>query len=175
MINKYEAIGILGCIGVMAVALFLMRMDDASSLLSSATTDTQAAAVVKAGENADDLSNVLTDSLNKRGALTKLITDDVIVGDGESVAEGDTVKVHYIGTLQNGQQFDNSYTKGEPYEFTVGDNEVIKGLDQGVLGMKKGGQRIVVVPAELAYGSREVGPIPSNSTLVFAIELIEIK
>jgi len=175
MINKFEAIGILVCVGVMALALFFMRLDTASTLLSSIDSDTQAASVVVAENKKEELEATLADSMDKTGALQNLIIDDVVVGEGAEVKEGDTVRVHYIGTLQNGQQFDNSYVKGEPYTVKVGAGDVIKGWDQGLLGMKEGGQRILVVPAELAYGNRAVGPIPANSPLVFAIELVEIK
>jgi FKBP-type peptidyl-prolyl cis-trans isomerase len=83
--------------------------------------------------------------------------------------------VHYIGTLQNGQQFDNSHTRGEAFTFTVGEGMVIKGWDEGLLGMKVGGQRLLVIPPDMAYGANAIGPIPANSTLLFSIELIEIK
>jgi FKBP-type peptidyl-prolyl cis-trans isomerase len=105
----------------------------------------------------------------------KLVIDDIVIGTGEEVKEGDTVSVHYIGTLPDGTEFDNSNKRGEPFEFTVGEGRVIKGWEDGLVGMKVGGQRILVIPPELAYGSQAMGPIPANSTLVFAIELLEIK
>jgi peptidylprolyl isomerase len=83
--------------------------------------------------------------------------------------------VHYVGTLQNGTEFDNSKKRGQPFEFTVGAGQVIKGWDQGLVGMKVGGQRILVIPPDMAYGERGVGPIPGNATLVFSIELIDVK
>jgi FKBP-type peptidyl-prolyl cis-trans isomerase len=178
MINKFEAVGIFVCIGIMALALFFMRVDSNMGLLSSIDTQSQAASVIvsKDGENSDQmLAQTLADSMNSVGALENLIIDDVVVGEGDEVKEGDTVTVHYIGTLQNGQQFDNSYIKGTPFTFTVGKGEVIKGWDQGLLGMKKGGQRIIVVPSELAYGTSGMGPIPGNAVLVFSVELIETK
>jgi FKBP-type peptidyl-prolyl cis-trans isomerase len=176
MINKFEAIGIFACVGIMALALFFMRIDANTDLLSRVDTQTQAASIVISEEGGDqELVHSLRGSMNAAGELESLIIDDVVAGEGAEVKSGDTVTVHYIGTLQNGQQFDNSYVKGTPFTFTVGKGEVIKGWDRGLVGMKKGGQRILVIPAELAYGSKAVGPIPAQATLVFAIELIEIK
>lgn len=178
MINKFEAIGIFLCIGVMAFALFLLRMQENSSLLSLVTTSSQVASVVSTKEDEDTdeaLKATISSSFDSKGNITQLIIDDVVKGDGATVKKGDTVAVHYIGTLQSGQQFDNSYTKGQPFVFTVGEGRVIKGWDDGLIGMKVGGQRILVVPPELAYGSNAVGTIPANSTLVFAVALIEIQ
>ena len=97
-----------------------------------------------------------------------------MVGSGQSVKIGDTISVDYIGTLQNGQEFDNSYKRGTPFSFTVGEGKVIKGWDQGVVGMKIGGKRILVIPSDLAYGSKGYGPIPSETNLVFIVELLKI-
>ena len=88
---------------------------------------------------------------------------------------GDTVSVHYVGTLQNGTEFDNSNKRGAPFEFTVGGGQVIKGWDEGLVGMRVGGQRILVIPSDMAYGEKGIGPIPGGATLVFSIELIAIK
>ncbi|MCA9368626.1 FKBP-type peptidyl-prolyl cis-trans isomerase, partial [Candidatus Kaiserbacteria bacterium] len=88
---------------------------------------------------------------------------------------GDTVAVHYVGNLQGGAEFDNSRKRGTPFEFTVGKGMVIEGWDKGLVGMQVGGQRALVIPPEMAYGEQGIGPIPPNSTLVFMIELVEIK
>jgi FKBP-type peptidyl-prolyl cis-trans isomerase len=85
------------------------------------------------------------------------------------------VSVHYIGTLQDGTEFDNSKKRGAPFEFKVGEGRVIAGWEEGLVGMQVGGQRVLVIPPEKAYGSNGVGPIPGNATLVFSIELLEIK
>lgn len=176
MINKFEAVGIFVCVGIMAIALFLMRVDSNALLLSGIEGDTQAAAVVVSNEEGNGaLIDTLADSITPTGEIDKLIIDDVIEGEGAEVQSGDTVSVHYIGTLQNGQQFDNSYTKGSPFTFSVGKGEVIQGWEQGLIGMKEGGQRILVIPASLAYGNKAVGLIPPHATLVFSVELVEIK
>ncbi len=106
---------------------------------------------------------------------TELISEDLTVGTGPAVVAGDTVSVHYTGTLTNGQKFDSSLDRGQPFEFSVGAGEVIKGWDQGLVGMQVGGKRKLTIPASLGYGSRSVGTIPANSTLIFEIELLAIK
>ena len=104
-----------------------------------------------------------------------MVIDDIKVGTGAEVESGNTVVVHYVGTLQEGMEFDNSRRRGEPLEFTVGVGQVIQGWDEGLIGMKVGGERILVIPSDKAYGEKGIGPIPGNATLVFKIELLEVK
>ncbi|MBI2623441.1 MAG: FKBP-type peptidyl-prolyl cis-trans isomerase [Candidatus Liptonbacteria bacterium] len=99
---------------------------------------------------------------------------DIIAGTGAHAKAGDKVTVHYTGTLADGTVFDSSKTRGTPFSFTLGAGEVIQGWDTGVAGMQVGGTRKLVIPAELAYGSRAVGPIPPNSTLTFEVELLRV-
>ena len=97
-------------------------------------------------------------------------------GDGEEAKEGRDVVVNYKGTLVNGNVFDSSYDRGEPFTFTLGQGQVIEGWDKGVLGMKVGEKRKLTIPPEMAYGERGAGSnIPPNSTLVFEVELLEVK
>lgn len=102
--------------------------------------------------------------------------EDVKVGTGTEAKSGDTVRVHYTGTLTNGKKFDSSKDRNEPFEFPLGGGKVIKGWDLGVAGMRVGGIRKLTIAPELAYGNREIGGglIPANSTLLFEVELIEI-
>lgn len=97
-------------------------------------------------------------------------------GEGAGAKSGDTLEVHYTGNLWNGAVFDSSYTRGEPFEFTLGQGEVILGWDEGMIGMKKGEARKLVIPPDYGYGSYGTpgGPIPPNATLVFTVELISI-
>lgn len=102
-------------------------------------------------------------------------TDDV-VGTGDTAEIGNIVNVHYIGTLTNKTKFDSSRDRGETFEFKLGEGQVIKGWEEGIKGMKVGGRRTLIIPADLAYGSRQVGDIiPANATLVFDVELISLK
>src|SRR5262249_6894721 len=102
--------------------------------------------------------------------------EDVVVGTGKEAKDGDTVKVHYTGTLKNGSKFDSSRDRNEPFEFTLGQGKVIKGWDKGVIGMKVGGKRTLTMPSDLGYGDKGSPPkIPPRATLLFDIELIEVK
>lgn len=106
----------------------------------------------------------------------KLIKNDVIAGKGDEVKAGDTVSVNYIGTLENGTKFDSSYDRKQPFEFTVGAGGVIRGWELGLLGMKVGGKRELVIPYQLGYGEAGNPPvIPPKATLKFTIELLGIK
>ena len=101
--------------------------------------------------------------------------EDVEKGDGQVVSEGDRVVIHYEGALEDGTVFSSSIKRGNPTRFTVGSGSVITGWEEGVLGMKEGGIRRLVIPPELGYGSKERGSIPANSTLVYEIRLLEIE
>jgi peptidylprolyl isomerase len=101
---------------------------------------------------------------------------DLVVGTGPSPSVGQTAVVHYTGTLTNGTKFDSSVDKGQPYSFPLGMGSVIKGWDEGVATMKVGGKRHLVVPPALGYGALGRPPaIPGNSTLIFDIELLDVK
>jgi FKBP-type peptidyl-prolyl cis-trans isomerase len=114
---------------------------------------------------------------------TKLVTTDQKVGSGPAIHAGQTAVVHYTGWLydsrapdRKGAKFDSSRDRGEPFRFPVGDGQVIPGWDQGVAGMQVGGQRQLVIPADLAYGERGAGGvIPPGATLVFDVELMGIE
>lgn len=108
--------------------------------------------------------------------VTQLMMKDVIVGTGAIAAAGDSVTVNYVGSLTNGSVFDASAKHGATgFTFNLGAGQVIKGWDQGIVGMKVGGTRTLVIPASLAYGSQAVGNvIPANSTLIFEVELLKV-
>ncbi|NIA00277.1 FKBP-type peptidyl-prolyl cis-trans isomerase [Massilia sp. CCM 8734] len=116
--------------------------------------------------------------------LDPLVATDIKVGSGAEATAGSKVFVHYTGwlykpmaTRQRGRQFDSSLSRGAPLEFVLGTGRVIKGWDQGVLGMKVGGKRTLVIPSYLAYGKRGApgGGIPPDADLIFDVELVNVK
>ena len=102
---------------------------------------------------------------------------DIRVGNGETAKEGSRVRVHYTGWLTNGKKFDSSVDLGQPFDFRIGNSEVIKGWDEGVAGMRVNGKRQLRIPPALAYGEKgtEDGSIPANATLIFDIQLLAIQ
>ena len=105
-----------------------------------------------------------------------LIIEDIKIGEGQEVEKFNIVTVNYTGLLEDGTKFDSSLNPGRtPFRFTVGAGQVIQGWDQGLIGMKIGGKRKLTIPPELGYGSRDNGPIPANSTLIFEIDLLGIE
>ena len=107
---------------------------------------------------------------------TSLVTDDIAVGDGREATAGSTCTMHYVGvSWSTGKQFDASWDRGDTFTFRLGEGQVIQGWDEGVAGMKAGGRRRLVIPPELAYGSRGAGGvIGPNETLVFVVDLVDV-
>lgn len=100
---------------------------------------------------------------------------DEVVGTGDIAVAGDTISVNYSGKLDNGKVFDSSYDRGQPITFVLGVGQVIKGWDQGVVGMRVGGKRKLIISPEFGYGTSAYGPIPANSTLIFDVELMGVQ
>ena len=115
-------------------------------------------------------------------AVTELLIEEVVVGDGAEAAAGASATVHYTGWLyapgspdDRGTKFDSSVDRGQPFEFLIGAGRVIRGWDEGVAGMRVGGKRILIIPAEWGYGAQGAGGvIPPNATLVFEVELLGV-
>jgi len=105
-----------------------------------------------------------------------LKTQDLVVGSGAETIYGKKISVNYVGTLADGKKFDSSYDRGTPFQFVLGAGQVIQGWELGVAGMKVGGKRKLIIPPALGYGDRNIGNglIPSNSTLIFEVELLGV-
>jgi FKBP-type peptidyl-prolyl cis-trans isomerase len=131
-----------------------------------------------ADQTSSDLQKQI-DELQKQQANTegvKVESTDLVTGTGAEATAGKKVTVNYVGTLKDGTKFDSSYDRNQPFDFQLGGGQVIKGWDQGVVGMKVGGKRKLVIPAVLAYGDQSPSPtIPPNSDLVFEIELLNVQ
>jgi peptidylprolyl isomerase len=135
------------------------------------TTNTNPTNVIITGQPATtgaNMDNVIT-------TADGLQMQDLIVGSGQEVKSGDTVTVNYLGTLIDGTKFDSSYDRNQPFTTQIGVGQVIKGWDEGIVGMKVGGKRKLTIPAALGYGNQPAGSIPPNSTLVFEVELLGVK
>ncbi len=108
--------------------------------------------------------------------VTELKIEDTVVGKGAEVKPGDTATMHYTGYLMDGTKFDSSLDRGQPFPFVLGAGEVIQGWDEGVAGMKVGGKRVLIIPAEKGYGAQGTpdGTIPGGATLKFEVELVDV-
>ncbi len=144
-----------------------------NSLVTAGETKTTAAATTP---TSGALSKEPTVTPPSGPAPAKLETKELIVGTGAEAKAGDSVTVNYVGVLyKGGKQFNASWETGKPFTFTLGKGEVIKGWDQGIVGMKVGGRRELIIPASLAYGAAGRPPtIPKNEALVFVVDLLGV-
>ena len=149
-LNRKEAIAVFVGLAVIAYLFFsepLMQFFDSGSTLNQ------------------------NQMLNQNGFSAQ----DLTVGTGAIAQSGDLVAAHYVGKLTNGQVFDSSLDRGTPIQFTLGTGQVIRGWDEGLVGMRVGGKRVLTISPEFAYGAQAIGAIPANSTLVFEIDLVGVK
>ena len=121
------------------------------------------------------VENINVDIQSEEHMTEELIIEDKVVGEGVEAVNGKNVTVHYTGTFIDGSIFDSSVQRGTPFTFFLGGGQVIKGWDQGVLGMKVGGKRMLTIPPALGYGDADRGPIPGGSTLIFEVELLGVE
>jgi peptidylprolyl isomerase len=113
----------------------------------------------------------MSNEIIKSNGLKIVINEE---GTGVQPALGQTVKVHYHGTLEDGTKFDSSFDRNQPFSFPVGQGRVIRGWDEAFMSLKEGTHATITIPPELGYGSRTMGKIPANSTLIFDVELLEV-
>ena len=107
----------------------------------------------------------------------RLVVEDIVKGKGKAAKKGDTVIVHYVGmNFSNGQEFDASWDRGQPFPVTIGRTQVIEGWTRGLVGIRKGGRRMLTIPPELGYGPNGYPPsIPPNETLVFVVDAVDVR
>jgi FKBP-type peptidyl-prolyl cis-trans isomerase len=151
---------------VVAVAIILA--------LTTVAAVAQSASKKPAAPNTNAPTKVTGDGVKTSSGL---IYWDIRVGNGEVAKEGSHVRVHYTGWLTSGKKFDSSVDAGKPFDFTIGNGEVIKGWEEGVAGMKVGGKRQLRIPPDLGYGAGGTpdGPIPPNATLIFDVQLLGVQ
>jgi FKBP-type peptidyl-prolyl cis-trans isomerase len=160
--NMIPVVIALGVVSALAVVIFVFLNNEVDTLPDAETIDL---------------------SSNKKNTMNESNVQDFDVlgittiqeGNGQEAQVGDTVSVHYEGTLSDGTKFDSSYDRGKPFEFTLGENYVIDGWEKGVVGMKVGEIRELRIPSSMGYGDSGNGPIPGNAGLIFKIELLGIK
>lgn len=155
-----------------------------SSSSSSGANEAQSTSTSASGTEAAAPSTPTSGPLSTKPKVTvpsgpppsKLVTKEIIPGTGPEAKSGDHVTVNYVGVLYDGgKEFDASWRRDEPFSFTLGAGEVIKGWDQGIEGMRVGGRRELIIPPELAYGPEGRPPvIPQNATLVFVVDLLGV-
>lgn len=170
----------LACVLVLIVAQFTNRGQEAVAAPqsinqpSAVVNPTQLAQASTSSTNAADLMTAENQDVVTTPSGLKYI--DLVEGTGETPQRGQTVIVHYTGTLEDGRKFDSSLDRNQPFEFPIGAGRVIKGWDEGLSTMKVGGKRRLIIPPDLGYGSRGAGGvIPPNATLIFDVELLGIR
>ena len=158
----------------MAAAIYLVQLRDFGLSAQQPATAIESSGLQVVSEATHTNSTITpTEETSNENKFMKI--NDIKVGLGQVAGSGDMVAVHYVGRLQDGTEFDNSHKRGAPIEFTIGAGQVIKGWEEGIDGMQVGGERTLVIPPEKAYGDAGIGPIPGGATLVFTVELVEIK
>lgn len=169
---------VVALLAVAAILLSSFRTSLSSKLegvIKTSPEDFNEEIIKKENTTMTEANNWLPDFESIRTQGDTFRTEDLVSGEGKEAISGSEVIVNYEGFLTNGVKFDSSWDRGTPFGFVLGSQMVIEGWDKGVLGMKEGGVRMLVIPANMAYGDRDLGPIPANSTLVFIVELKEVK
>lgn len=178
--NTYEIRGILIALGVVVVlfggfSLYKNGYFERGVDLGSKSHDVEIIRLSpEEGQDIQSLASALVKGSTGNGRINTLIVQDVVVGAGAEASEGNVVEVSYIGVLENGRIIDQT-EEGETFAFTLGGGDVIEGWDLGILGMRVGGERILVIPSSLAYKNVATEIIPKNSTLLFSVTLHSVE
>jgi FKBP-type peptidyl-prolyl cis-trans isomerase len=160
---------------VILVAVVVFLGGNRANQQGNQTQATELPSPQAAGQTTEEVSEA-TQGANLMEETTELKIEDEVEGTGEEAVSGKKVTVNYQGQLVDGTVFDSSYKRGTPFTFTLGAGEVIRGWDEGVVGMKVGGKRKLTIPPDLAYGEAGIGGvIPPNATLVFDVELLGVE
>jgi FKBP-type peptidyl-prolyl cis-trans isomerase len=147
--------------------------DDATTDVVEEVEETETPETTETVEEVEEVE--LSEESEEEEEVTELIIEDTVVGDGDLAENGDVLSVHYTGTFMDGSKFDSSLDRGTPFSFVLGAGNVIKGWDEGMLGMNVGGKRNLTIPPMMGYGMSTYGPIPGGSVLYFEVELLGVE
>lgn len=169
-LDKTALMLIFGALAILIGAIIFVMSDSNKNIQEATSQATQSAAVLEKQQGSPVPSTVPITEIKE---LQKI---DLVVGMGLEATPGTQVSVHYTGTFVDGRKFDSSLDRGQLFQFSLGAGQVIRGWDLGVLGMKVGGKRKLLIPSNLAYGENGAsGAIPPNTPLIFEVELLEVK
>lgn len=170
----WMSFGIVVICGVLLILSAVFNLGTKTAIADEVKPITETIQV--AANPAEEITNMDIDLSKATKTESGLQYIDEAIGEGDSPMAGELVTVHYTGKLTNGKVFDSSVKRNEPFSFVIGVGQVIKGWDEGVMSMKPGGKRTLIIPPDLGYGSRGAGGvIPPNATLIFEVELLGIR
>lgn len=174
-LTENESIALVVALILIAMTFFGFIGNPFAQRESGAIVSDSEPVMIDSKNDPDSATRALMAASDESGNVTELLIEDSKIGTGPEVKNGDTISVHYMGELRDGTRFDDSTLRGTPFTFTVGAGSVIEAWDKGVVGMRKGGERVLIAPPSMAYGERGLGAVPPNTTTLFSITLLEIK